>query len=48
MNFYVLFIAFTFWVLQNGYFGWNAFPHSDAELIADGITLTITALALLK
>lgn len=34
-----------FFVEQNNYFGWNAVPHSDAELIADGICLLIGAMA---
>lgn len=32
---------------QNAYFGHNAFPKSEAELIADGITLLLAALAVL-
>lgn len=34
-----------FAVCQNAYFGHNAFPKSEAELIADGITLLLAALA---
>lgn len=46
MNTGILIIAFGFWLLQNSHFGWNAAPASDAELIADGITLLIFALAI--
>lgn len=38
-------IAIAFFVEQNAYFGWNTFPKSDAELIADGIGFLLTALA---
>ena len=38
-------LFFAFW--QNAYFGHNAFPRSDAELMADGVVLVLTALALL-
>lgn len=37
--------AASFFFLQNQYFGWNAWPKSDAELICDGITMVIIALA---
>ena len=36
---------FGFW--QNAYFGHNAFPRSDAELVADGMVLLLAALGLL-
>jgi hypothetical protein len=45
INWWRWWIAFLFYVEQNSYFGWNAMPKSDAELIADGITLLLTALA---
>jgi len=41
------FIAIMFAIEQNIYFGWNAVPRSDAELIADGITMVLFALAAL-
>jgi len=39
--------AVAFFFEQNSYFGWNGKPHSDAELIADGITILLVALAAL-
>jgi len=35
----------AFWLMETAYFGWNATPKSDAELICDGISLLIWALA---
>lgn len=37
-------LFFAYW--QNAYFGHNAFPKSDAELIADGIACILLVLAL--
>lgn len=37
--------AFGFFFEQNCYFGWNAMPHSVAELIADGITSVLFSIA---
>lgn len=37
-------VFFAGW--QNIYFGWHAFPQSDAELIADGISVLLFSLAL--
>ena len=48
MNWYVLAFAVSAFVYQNNYFGWNAKPQSDAELIADLITILIFALAFLE
>ena len=48
MNWYVLAFAVSAFVHQNNYFGWNAKPQSDAELIADLITILIFALAFLE
>lgn len=44
MNFAVLLIAAGFFWHMNSYFGWNASPKSDAELIADGILFLIIAI----
>lgn len=33
--------------VETHHFGWNALPASDAEVIADGIGLVLTALAVL-
>lgn len=48
MNWTIFFLAAAFWVHQNAYFGWNALPKSDAELIADGITILLFALAVYR
>lgn len=45
MNWWIFFLAVLFFIEQNRYFGWNAFPQSDAELMADGIMLVIAALS---
>jgi len=45
MNLYIALIGFSFFLMQNNYFGWNAMPKSDAELLADGITMLLFALA---
>jgi hypothetical protein len=44
-NWYLVAIAVVFFFEQNKYFGWNATPKSDAELIADGITFLLLALS---
>lgn len=38
-------VGVSFFVEQNNYFGWNWKPKSDAELIADGITVLLFTLA---
>lgn len=38
-------VALEYFLKQNNFFGWNAKPQSEAELIADGITLLLVALA---
>lgn len=43
----LLALAVMFFIHQNQYFGWNKEPASDAELIADGITFLLFALAFL-
>ncbi len=50
MNWYIAIawlVVVEFFIKQNKYFGWNLTPQSDAELIADGITLVLVALAVL-
>lgn len=47
MKFYLWLSAIVFFMNQNNYFGWNMLPHSDAELIADGITLILSSMAML-
>ncbi|MEG9561057.1 hypothetical protein [Pseudomonas aeruginosa] len=48
MNFWIWFLAVYFWFMENRYFGWNAHPQSEAELICDGIVILLVALAFLK
>lgn len=40
-------VVLEYFLKQNHYFGWNRYPQSDAEVLADGITLILVALALL-
>ena len=47
MKLYLWLFAITFFVHENTYFGWNLFPKSDAELIADGIALLLSSMAML-
>lgn len=37
--------AIGFYIQQNNYFGWHRRAMSDAELIADGITVLLFSLA---
>jgi hypothetical protein len=39
-------IGFLFWLLETGYFGWNALPQSPAEVICDGIAALIVVVGL--
>lgn len=48
MNWTILLLSIWFWVMENNYFGWNALPQSEAELLCDGIVLLIAALAFRK
>lgn len=48
MRFHVIALwttAFGFFWEHNNYFGWHLFPRIDAELIADGITALLFAIA---
>lgn len=47
LNLFVFTLAVMFLISQNQYFGWNKEPASEAELIADGITFLLFALAFL-
>jgi hypothetical protein len=47
VNWPILVVAVGFYWLQNTYFGWNAAPRTDAELLADGITSLLFAMAFL-
>lgn len=46
INWWIAFIAIWFWLIETAYFGWNASPGSDAELICDGLALLIFAIAI--
>jgi hypothetical protein len=48
MNWPVFVLAAVNFYHQNKYFGWNRTPQSDAELIADGITMLLLALSTIK
>lgn len=45
---FVWYLPIQFYFSQNNYFGWNVKPQTDMELIADGITLLLLALAALS
>lgn len=45
MRLTIVLIATFFGLWETGHFGWNEFPLSDAEVICDGITCLIFALA---
>jgi hypothetical protein len=40
-----VFVAFLWWFEETAYFGWNAHPHSIAELFADGLVFVLWASA---
>jgi hypothetical protein len=48
MDFRVFVLASAFGLIETAYFGWNMTPQSEAELICDGITLVLFALAFLR
>jgi hypothetical protein len=48
MSYPRLFVAIAFYLHENNYYGWNRWPQSDAELIADGIVCVLIALAFVK
>jgi len=45
MHIKLLFIAGAYAIFETTYFGWNWSPHSDAEVIADGIAFLLLAIA---
>ena len=47
MNWWIVFFSVSFGLMETAYFGWNFTPQSDAEMICDGITILIGALAFL-
>lgn len=46
-NWIIFYLAIVFGLIETAYFGWNMFPHSNAEIICDGISILICALAFL-
>ncbi len=34
-------IPLFFWISENSFFGWNPAPKSAAEMICDGLTITL-------
>jgi hypothetical protein len=46
MRFFLFVLATAFGLYETAYFGWNVLPGSPQELICDGITLVLTAIAL--
>lgn len=45
INWPVLGLAFYWYYWQNKYFGWNRTPHSELELISDGLFFLLLALS---
>lgn len=43
----IFIVGIAFWYIENSFFGWHARPHSEAEVICDGITSIIFALSML-
>ena len=37
--------AIGFYKLENDYFGWNRYPQSEAEVLADGLVYVLLAIA---
>jgi hypothetical protein len=48
VNWIILWVDLAYWVLLNKHFGWNGYPKSDNELLADGLSFVIFALAFVK
>lgn len=48
MNLRIFILAAFFGLFETAYFGWNFAPQSDAEMICDGITFLLFALAYLR
>lgn len=46
INWIVFLAGLFFWYIETRYFGWNALPGSDAEVICDGIAIMIQASAI--
>ena len=48
MNVKILILAIIFGVTETAFFGWNSLPESPAEVVCDGITMLILALAFMR
>jgi hypothetical protein len=46
VNWWRFFVSQFFWLTETAYFGWNALPGSEAELICDGIVCVLVALSI--
>jgi len=44
MSYWWYMVPATYFISENNYYGWNATPKSDSELIADGIVLLLGVL----
>ena len=48
MNGKIFFIAVFFGLVETAFFGWNFFPQSAAEVVCDGITMILFAMAYMQ
>lgn len=48
VNWMILFFSVFFGTVETAYFGWNFTPQSESELICDGISILIGAMAFLR
>ena len=48
MDWRIWLISIAFGLIETAHFGWNTVPITDAEVICDGITALIFALAFVK
>lgn len=44
----IWFLALSFLIEENQFFGWNLVPHSGAEVVCDGIFTLLFAIAYLR
>ncbi len=47
MNWHIFWLAAFWWFAETKYFGWNATPGSDFELICDFLVLVLLVLAII-
>ena len=46
INLPIFFLGQIWWYSETSHYGWNFYPQSDGEVLADGLVFVITALAL--